>query len=231
MENIISQVHVLVYPFWADAMELYLPTGRRKYEQWVKQVEAAGKRKDTLFVIIHDSPPTGASKALETEFRKILTKNISGRFFEVLKANVRSFLVAKNPLGNFLKRVSSTCKFAPKIEVKYYGQHLDSCNREMGLMAVDKLQAGLNGAKISAQEIRGLSLKEDITGLARLVARKSGNTTKAGASAAEIQSYRVALANYRAKGMNPVQLAHIVKSAKGFQEVVDRVRATPHRRK
>lgn len=220
---ILKQIDILVYPSYGGNFELRTKEGAVKFKQWIKQIELAKKRNDTLFVVFPDSPrtPTVFSKRIKAELKKNLP---SSHFFMNYDSNLDSILMEKDiiKLEAFIKNNFS---LAPSILIKRYGQHApDACIEAHGRKLSARLSGILKNEGLVLREIKanGLSVKfpeNYFLKLARerVVSKPVGHMTE--------QEIRMILRTLVArKRMNPSKIAHSITRSKTMEQVAQNLK-------
>ncbi len=220
---VLKQIDILVFPSYGRNLELRTKAGAVKFKQWVKQVELAGKRKDTVFVVFPDSPRNSSvfSRRIKAELKKNLP---SSHFFMDSESVYESVLMEKDIQGleSFLKNNFS---FAPSVLIKRYGQHSpDACIEAYGGKLSSRLSNILKneGSLAKERKANGLSVKsieKYFLKLARerVVLQPRGHKTEQ--QIREIIRGLVAL-----RRLNPSKTAHAIKKSNTMEQVASNLR-------
>jgi len=154
---VLKQIDILVYPLWKFAEELKTPQGKRKFEQWLKQIKLSAKNKETAFVIVHDLKYAEKS-AFDTKLRDYLGRFAHERF--VVLPVQKAFRVFLN--FGFLNFIKKSFVLEGAVEIRRYGQHARMCVEGMGATLSRELAIKLTaqGIKVKEKAVDGLSLKK-----------------------------------------------------------------------
>jgi len=220
---ILKQIDILVYPSYGSNFELRTKEGAIKFKQWVKQIELAGKRKDTAFVIFHDSirSPTVFSKRIEAELKKNLP---SSHFFMDHESVYDSALMEKDIKGieTFLKNSFS---LAPLVLIKRYGQHApDACIEANGGKLSSRLSEILKseGSIAKERKANGLSVKFPESYFLKLAREKINPKLSDYKSEQEIREIIRTLVARRK--LNPARTAHAITKSTSMTQVAENIR-------
>ncbi len=205
----LKQMHILVYPFYNNAAELYEKEGRKKFELWLNQIVDAGKRTDTAFVIIRQGKRNG--DLFEERLKEYLEKHLKNKY-------IQSFVstpISSRAITNFLRK---RFVIGNDVLVRSYGQHAEQCVRAQGRSIIEKISALMPNTNFKLKEHFGLSIKHNEFILASRLAPYPELKP-------EHRQKGKRIAYLLKKGiLNPVQVAHIIKKGRTFSERVSLMR-------
>lgn len=156
---VLRRIDIIVFPLWKRAEELSTPNGKRKFEQWLKQIELSAKTKDTAFIVIHDKNYAKDSP-LDAKLKHTLEKFAHERYF-VLPNEETAQKFLNFGLSNFIKR---SFVLGTAVEIRRYGQHARMCVDATGASFSEALARRLLfwGAATQDKAVDGLSIKRPV---------------------------------------------------------------------
>ena len=95
---VLRRINILIYPFNGLTNLLETPAGKAKLGQWIKQIEYAGKNKDSAFIIVHDS--FSKQDPSRVQFDKFLEAQLGKRFITL---KLGALGMSKGRLTGFFK--------------------------------------------------------------------------------------------------------------------------------
>lgn len=211
---VLKKVNILVYPFHELNKALETPEGIAKFVQWTKQIEYAGKNKDSAFIIIHDS--FSKDNIFRQRFESFLRKELGERYVTV---NSGVGGLSRLELIDFFKMVDKNFSISKKIEVRRFGQYVpDASVEKVGLPISHQIKRVLERAGVLTSEkiVNGLSVKQPDAYFAKMILKK----LKLNPKFSDELYLRVLSNSIRANGkVSPVLVAHAIKRSKSLDEV------------
>lgn len=131
VKPILKQIDILVFPSYGGNLELRTKEGARKFKQWVKQIELAGKRKDTALLIIPESLNE------RTVFKKgidlALKEHLPNIHYMLDRESVWDHSLMKQDIMGIKHFLQNNFSLSAPVQIKAYGQHVpDACVGEYG---------------------------------------------------------------------------------------------------
>ncbi|HPM86275.1 MAG: hypothetical protein PHY04_03165 [Candidatus ainarchaeum sp.] len=215
---VLRQIQIIVFPSFGGNLELHTKEGSRKFNQWIKQIELAGKRKDTAFLIIPDA--IKERNVYSKRIKEALKKNLptahyflSPEFAYSQKKRVEevSFII-----NSFLKKRFT---LPSSIKIIRYGQHAPSaCVEEYGGELSKSLSKNLSLKRITVlqKSANGLSIKYPSDYLLSIANKRMGEEMDS------LQAKNMSWAASRLfskKRVSPVRIAHALRRGNSFEEI------------
>ncbi|MFA6064875.1 MAG: hypothetical protein WCW44_03745 [archaeon] len=201
----LKQILLLVFPLWNGSKELKTPSGKRKFEQWIKQIEAAGKRKDSAVVVFHDSRHPFKGELHKT-LLSALEKNLPGAFL---------FTTSTHGLWEFTATLESKFSFEKTLKIVRFGQHANNCVDAVGLEATKVIRNALRAVNkkptIIASSANGLSIKLPTEYLRGLIEKNQQNLTPRQRVLDADAKINLLKMLKKKRTFTPSQIAHVIK--------------------
>jgi DNA primase len=214
---VLKQIDILVFPSFGGNLELRTKEGSRKFNQWIKQIEIAGKRKDIAFVIIPESLPD--KTVFKKNIRDALNKNLLNRHYFLDSDYAFNSSIKNSDLIGLIKFLRSNFSFGGNVVIKRYGQHVpNACvdmhggklSRTLGKFLKSK------GVVVNQRVATGLSVKYPEFYLLNMMEKKLGHAFE-GVEARELRKLINALRDKRR--FVPSKVAHAIKRSNSFGEI------------
>lgn len=225
---VLKQIDILVFPSFGGNLDLKTSSGAKKFEQWIKQVELAGKRKDTAFIIVPDLMSKNSSFSKNMEYA--LKRNLPGSHFYFNSDAIFNPKMMEENISSIKKLIGKRFNVGEKVLIKRFGQHApDACIETYGRDISSKLSDVLKkeGALVSEKAANGLSVKFGDLFLLKSAQKRMGANTSFEAEKEVKEAIRELLAKRK---FNSVGVAHAIRRSASMDQVAQNLKGLAARK-
>lgn len=214
---VLKQIHILVFPSYGSNFELRTKDGNIKFNQWLKQIELAGKRKDTAFIVVPDN--MNSSSAYTRRINAALKKNLKDSY-SVFSSNWLNNPKSSVEAARIISKFSKNFSLGKTVEVKHYGQFVpdagvDAVGGTISSKVSDALKS--KGSLAAEKSLSGMSVKFPDLYFANMARKRFGSNVDYNAE----KEIRTAINSMRERRriIPPVKLAHAIKRSTSMGQV------------
>ena len=218
---ILKKIDILVFPSFGHNVDLRNKVGHAKFNQWVKQIQLAGQRKDTAFLIIPNSVQGGS--VFEKKINAALKANLPGAHYILKRDSIFDHKNMIRDLYAITQLLEKNFSFKDSVSIRRYGQHApNACIEDYGGKLSSSLKELLQrqGVVFREERVNGLSIKFPEYYFLEIARKKVGEKNT---YTQEQEIIRIVGALRGKKRFNPVKVAHAIKRSRSMGGVAQKL--------
>ncbi|MGI6589816.1 MAG: hypothetical protein ACOX1V_04110 [Candidatus Iainarchaeum sp.] len=212
-KGVLKKIDILVYPFHGLNSTLETPQGILKFNQWLKQIEFAGAKKDTAFIVVQDH--FAEENIVRTKFERFLSRQLGDRFI-VVRSGVNG--MREKDLISFFQKLRNNFVLSKEVEVRRFGNYVPSASvGKVGGNITNQLRKVFEklGVRINQREVSGLSIKKSEAYFAKMASKKLKQKLTV---YEELLLLSMGL-TLKERSLKPASIAHLIKRSESFGEL------------